>query len=133
VKALRRVPDFDALEPRALLRVVGASTNLLWSAGRTIFEKGAPAEALYIVLSGTVRVFDPDAGGEDTARIGPGDYFGEVSLLLHTTHSKSAEAIEDTELMVIPKDSFQALLDATPDLAEHFRRKVEERLPAADR
>ncbi len=131
VTALRNVPEFGGLDERTQLRVVGASANLFWPEGATIFQRGAPAEALYIVLSGAVAVVD-DAGGQEVeaARIGPGDYFGEMSLLLHTTHTKSARAAEDTELMVVPKESFQALLSSTPELAEHFRRKIEQRMPA---
>lgn len=130
VRALRAVPDFGALDDGTLLRIVGASANLHWPAGSTVFREGEPAEAVYIVLRGQVRVFTGGDGEDvEAARIGRGDYFGEVSLLLDTTHSKSAEAVEDSELMVIPKDSFQTLLASSPDLAGHFRRKVEERIP----
>jgi CRP/FNR family transcriptional regulator, cyclic AMP receptor protein len=130
VSALRNVPEFGGLDERTQLRVVGASANLFWPEGSTIFQRGAPAEALYIVLKGAVAVVDETDGREvEAARIGPGDYFGEMSLLLHTTHTKSARAAEDTELMVVPKESFQALLSSTPELAEHFRRKIERRMP----
>jgi CRP/FNR family cyclic AMP-dependent transcriptional regulator len=130
VTALRNVPEFGGLDERTQLRVVGASANLFWPEGSTIFQRGAPAEALYIVLKGAVAVVDETDGREvEAARIGPGDYFGEMSLLLHTTHTKSARAAEDTELMVVPKESFQALLSSTPELAEHFRRKIERRMP----
>jgi CRP/FNR family cyclic AMP-dependent transcriptional regulator len=130
VTALRNVPEFGGLDERTQLRIVGASANLFWPEGSTIFQRGAPAEALYIVLRGAVAVLDEADGREvEAARIGPGDYFGEMSLLLHTTHTKSARAAEDTELMVVPKESFQALLSSTPELAEHFRRKIEQRMP----
>ena len=56
VKALRAVPGFDILDDRYLLEVVGASANFLWPAGARIFEKDAPGEALYVVLSGCVRI-----------------------------------------------------------------------------
>ncbi|HWB72175.1 MAG TPA: cyclic nucleotide-binding domain-containing protein [Egibacteraceae bacterium] len=128
VKALHSVPDFAPLEDEDLLQVVGASANLCWSQGSMVFEQGESAEALYVVLSGRVRVFEVTDGNEqEVGEIGPGDYFGEHSLMLDTTHSKGARAVEDSELMVIPKDYFQPLLDANPALADHFRRKVEER------
>jgi CRP-like cAMP-binding protein len=130
VKVLRSVPDFASLPDHELLEIVGASTNLAWPAGATIFEKGSPSEALYIVLSGSVRISDVlDGERIDVARVGPGASFGELSLLLHTTHSKEAVAEEDTELMIVPKEWFQGLLQGNRDLAEHFRRRLEERLP----
>lgn len=134
VRALRSVPGFDALDESGLVEVVGCSANMLWPAGSFVFRAGEPAEALYVVLSGLVRISE-DRSGEDAevARIGSGDYFGELSLLLHTTHTRSARVEEDAELLVVPKDSFQRLLTEEPDLASEFRKKVEERLPAADR
>jgi len=130
VKALRSVPDFEALDDRTLLRLVGASANLVWPAGGVIFERGSESEALYIVLSGEVSITEPGDGGEvEISRIGPGSSFGELSLLLHTTHTRRARATEPTELMVIPEHSFQDLLASNPDLANHFRHRLEERLP----
>ena len=130
VTALRQVPSFDAFDDRMLLGIVGCSANLFWRGGDLVFEKGSETEGLYIVLSGRVRIVDV-ADGEETeiARVGPGDFFGEFSLLLDTTHTKSAVALEDSEFMVVPKDSFQELLRQSPELAAEFRRKIEERLP----
>jgi CRP-like cAMP-binding protein len=130
VKALRAVPDFASLDDRTLLKIVGASVNLFWPAGRYIFEKASPAEALYVVLSGRVRIFDiVDGKEQEVSRVGTGDSFGELSLLLRTTHTKNAMAVEDSELMVVPRDEFEALLSSNPEVAEHFQRKLEERTP----
>lgn len=107
---------------------------MLWPSGSSVFSAGDPAEALYVVLSGEVRITEPRGGEEvEVARIGAGDYFGELSLLLHTTHTRNARVLEDAELLVVPKDSFQTLLTEEPDLASEFRKKVEERLPTPDR
>jgi CRP-like cAMP-binding protein len=112
-----------------LLRVVGTSANLMWSAGSVVFEKGSASEALYIILSGRVQISDVVDGEQvEIATLEAGDFFGELSLLLHTEHSKTATALEDSELMVLPKDSFQELLASNADLAGHFRRKLETRL-----
>jgi CRP/FNR family transcriptional regulator, cyclic AMP receptor protein len=130
VKALRSVPDFASLDEHALLRIVGASVNLFWPAGSVVFERGSPSEALYIVLSGRVRILERDGRSEvEVATVEPGSSFGELSLLLNTKHTREARADQDAELMVIPKDSFQELLQSNPDLEEQFRRRVAERLP----
>jgi CRP-like cAMP-binding protein len=133
VKALRSVPDFASLSDHELLDIVGASTNLSWPAGSIIFEKGSPSEGLYVVLSGSVRISDVvDGERVDVARVGPGASFGELSLLLQTKHSKEAVAEEDSELMIVPKEWFQGLMEAKPDLAEHFHRRLAERRPVPD-
>jgi CRP-like cAMP-binding protein len=130
VKSLRTVPDFASLDDHMLLSIVGASTNLFWPAGATIFEDGSPSEALYVILSGQVRIFGVEDGREvEVARLEAGASFGELSLLLHTTHTKTAQALEDTELMVVPEASFEELLSGNRELAGQFRRKIQERLP----
>lgn len=129
VKALRGVPGFDLLDDHTLLMIVGASVNLVWPKGRVVFTRGTPGEALYVVLSGEVRIHD---GDKEIARIGPGDYFGEMSLLLHTMHTKDVEATEDSELLVLLKESFRSLLESSPDLDALVRRRLRERLPASD-
>jgi CRP-like cAMP-binding protein len=71
------------------------------------------------VLSGSVRISDVvDGRRVEVARVGPGTSFGELSLLLRTTHTKEAVAEEDTELMIVPKESFQGLLESNAELAQ---------------
>jgi CRP-like cAMP-binding protein len=130
VRALRAVPPFSGLDETTLCEIVGASSNLVWTAGSAIFEPGDPAEALYIVLSGEVRIVDESE--QDVARLGPGDFFGELSLLQRTSHSKRAEAVEDSELMVLPQQPFEALLADDPELADAVRSAMETRLRSVD-
>ncbi len=127
VTALREVPDLAALDDDALFQLVGASANLFWRAGSVVFTPGSPADALYVVVSGRVRIMEPDSETE-LATIGPCDYFGEQAVLLHTAHTRTAAAVEDSELMVIPEAAFHTVLAENPDLAGHFRRKLESRV-----
>lgn len=118
VANLRQVPDLRELDDASLLTVVGASANLMWPAGSTIVEPGAPAEALYIVMAGCVAI--EDEAGQRLAELQPGDYFGEQPLLEATTHTRRAVSIEDCELLVLPRVSLEALLEADPDLRLPF-------------
>ncbi len=133
IKALKRVPGFDLLEGRDLVEIAGASVNLVWREGSCIFQKGQPGEALYIVLSGQVRIYDEVDGRDvEIACTGAGDFFGEHSLLLDTTHTKNVQAVEDTELLVLSKESFAALLASNPKLEEHIHRTLELRRSEAE-
>jgi CRP/FNR family cyclic AMP-dependent transcriptional regulator len=132
VKALRAVPDFAGLDDRALLDIVGASATLFWPAGSCVFEKGSSTEALYIVLSGKVCIFDVVDGQEqEVATVGPGGFFGEHSLLLDTEHTKSVRVLEDAEIMVVPRESFQAVLAENPELLAHLMERLEARASSA--
>ena len=127
------MPGFDLLEEGDLVDIAGASVNLVWREGSYVFRKGQPGEALYIVLSGGVRIYDEVDGGEvEIARTGAGDFFGEHSLLLDTTHTKNVQAIEDTELLVLSKRSFAALLASNPELEQHIHRTLELRRTEAE-
>ncbi|MBA3716857.1 MAG: cyclic nucleotide-binding domain-containing protein [Actinobacteria bacterium] len=126
VKALQAVPSLGICDERTLLEIVGDSVNLVWPAGHKVFEPGTPSSGLFIVLSGRVRVLRD--GGDELAELGPGEHFGELSLLLGTMHQHAVEALEDTELMVVPKERFDALVGDNPRLAGEIRRKAEERM-----
>ena len=133
VTALRRVPLFSEIDERALLELVGAACNFRWRAGGVVFEQGTEAEALFVVLSGSVRILDVRDGREiEIASAGPGQFFGEHSLLLRRTHSKRAVADEDTELMVLSKGQFEELLAERPALEGQLREGIQERLRQAE-
>ena len=127
VQTLGAIPDFSPLDEENLLMIVGESMNLVWKQGGRIFEHGTPGEALYVILSGTIAIHDGDSmEGRVVAELGAGDYFGELSLLLNTTHSKTATALADCEILVLPKDAFVELLAVNPKLQAHFEQVLEE-------
>jgi CRP/FNR family transcriptional regulator len=129
VKALRGVPQFTALDDRTLLAIVGASANLVWAAGSMVFDAGVPTEGLYVVLAGRVRIFETIDGSErDVVTVDAGDFFGEHSLLLDSVHSKSAQAVDTSELMIVPRESFQALLVDNPELLSQMMERLEAHL-----
>jgi CRP-like cAMP-binding protein len=132
VQTLRGIPDFSTLDERTLLQIVGESMNLHWDAGSTIFEPGSPGDALYVVLSGEIGIYSGDgARRKEVFHPKPGDFFGELSLLLNTTHSKTAVALTDCEVLVLPKEAFKSVLETNPAMAAHFKEVLRTRRPAA--
>jgi CRP-like cAMP-binding protein len=129
VEALRAVPSLGKLDDRTLLTIVGDSANLFWSAGSAVFEQGSPADGLYIVVSGAVRVLGD--GGAELSVLGPGDFFGELSLLDGSPHGQTVVAAEDSELLVVAKERFDDLLADDAELAGSIRRTADERRGAA--
>jgi CRP/FNR family transcriptional regulator, cyclic AMP receptor protein len=125
VAALRSVPSLSTLEDRTLLAIVGDSANLFWRAGSEVFAKGSPADGLYVVVSGAVRIVGD--GGAELGVLGPGDFFGELSLLEGAPHGRDVVAVEDTELMVIAKECFDDLVAGNPDVARSIRETAAER------
>ena len=127
VRTLGAIPTFAPLDEEDLLVIVGESMNLFWKQNSRIFEQGTPGDALYVILSGNIAIHDGDSlEGHVVAELGSGDYFGELSLLLNTTHSRTATALSDCELLVLPKEAFVELLRTTPKLNAHFEQVLEE-------
>jgi CRP-like cAMP-binding protein len=127
VQSLRSIADFSTLDERTLLTIVGESMNLFWKAGSHIFQRGTPGEALYIIISGEIAILDDR--GREVVRLGAGDSFGELSLLLNTSHRRDAIALTDSELIVFPKEAFMAILERNPPLARHFDEVLRTRYP----
>ena len=130
VQGLRSIPDFATLDEATLLAIVGESMNLFWRAGSTIFQAGDRGRALYVMLEGECSIHEGSSPQEgEVAHPKAGDSFGEMSLLLNTTHMRTATAITDCEILVLPKQAFTALLDSYPLLAAHFAKILENRPP----
>ena len=126
VRALQDVPGFDSLDERMLLALIGDSANLYWPVGSIVFERGGSSDGLYIVISGCVHVLAED--GSTLAELGPGDFFGEMSLLLGKGHRHDVRVETAAELMVVPREKFDALMASHPELDRQVREKAEERL-----
>lgn len=134
VQSLRSIPDFAALDDARLLAMAGESMNLAWKAGSIIFSPGDEGAALYVILDGECSISGPGDG--EVAHPVSGDSFGEMSLLLEATHSRTAKAVTDCEILVLPKAAFNRLIKSHPDLAAHFEkvlasRQVRPQEPAA--
>jgi CRP-like cAMP-binding protein len=116
---LKGVPLFKAVEDRALSDL--AARTLRLEAGQLVFKEGARAESMYVVLSGSVKIFIHDAAGKevvlDTKRVG--DYFGEM-MLDHRPRSASIVTLEPCEFAVIGREDFRAFLSKHPQAAEQL-------------
>jgi NTE family protein len=84
--------------------------------GWTLFEEGEPGDAMYIVLSGRLGVIanTPENGAQVIAQIVAGETVGEMALLSGEPRSARVEALRDSELLRMPRDAFDQLVDSSP-------------------
>jgi CRP/FNR family cyclic AMP-dependent transcriptional regulator len=95
-----------------------------YGAGETIFRRGEPSEAFYIIHEGQIRILMNRHWlwlMRKQARLGPGDLFGEMSLLERRPHSNKAVAVGPTKLFVLLTPDFDALMQRNPAFAEGMR------------
>ena len=89
-----------------------------------IYLEGDESTRLYFVQSGRVKAVKTTDGGKEliVGLYGPGEFFGYLPLLQHTPHSDSAIAVDESELLYIPKDDFTELLLRNPEVGQQFVR-----------
>jgi len=105
-------------EPDPELRRVRAQYERSFRAGETIFEPGDPARELYIVQSGEVEVLRPTGSGtRPVDRVRPGEFFGEMSVVLGGRRSVRAVAVSDARVLEIDRDTFHSMCLDRPEIA----------------
>jgi len=89
-----------------------------------IYSEGNHPMRLYYVVKGKVKAFKTHEDGKElvTELYSPGDYIGYIALLENAPYRDSAEAMETTELALIPKEDFEELLTNNPEAARKFIR-----------
>jgi CRP/FNR family cyclic AMP-dependent transcriptional regulator len=110
--SLATIPFFSGLEPAALDRVAAGMRSRRFRRGEVIFHLGDPGDALFILLTGDVKISLPSDTGDEAilATLGPGAVFGELALLDGAPRSATATAMSPTEAVVLPRDRFRELI-----------------------
>jgi CRP-like cAMP-binding protein len=120
VERLRACPLFAAC-PDLVLAELGRRLRVRrYARNEVVFIQGDPGDALHIISSGSVKIVLPSPEGEEAiiATLRAGDFFGELALLDGEPRSASATAIEATETLTLPRDSFRELLGRHPSLRD---------------
>ncbi|MFA6003651.1 MAG: Crp/Fnr family transcriptional regulator [Elusimicrobiota bacterium] len=134
LKFLRGIPFLHALSLPNLRRIARIAKERDFKAGTTIFSKSESGRHMFIVVRGRVRIFSSSNSKKRKtfAYLAPGECFGEMALVDGHTRSASAQAVEDSSLLVIRKSDFEGLLLSDPKLTLYLLRTVSERLRQAN-
>lgn len=125
---LRQVEIFRTLNDEERDALASRMERKRCRAGETIFREGDPSDGLYVVHSGEVAIVAEGARRRTLARIGPGECFGEMSLLTGEVRSTSVFATLDSELLFLRDSAFEALLRRYPAVALAIGRTLSLRL-----
>ena len=102
--------------------------------GETIYEEGELGEHLYVVQSGEVELVRVNADKERVvARLGPGDFFGELSAVMGERRSARAVAVNTTRLIALDRDTLESMCLDEPKIAMRLIRSLVSRLIEAER
>lgn len=108
------LPLLDALSPETRERLIEAGEEQVYEPGAIVLHVGSTGDAFYLVQEGAVRV---QRTGMTVGRMGPGEFFGEVSVI--DGGPWTADVIADTELrcLRIPRDAVREALQNEPEAA----------------
>jgi CRP-like cAMP-binding protein len=101
--------------------------------GTVLFKEGDPGKEMYVVQAGKVNITKRVRETEKIlATLGPGEFFGEMSILNNKPRSAGATISEDAKLLVIDPRTFEAMLRGNAEIAVRLIKKLGERLQEAD-
>ena len=130
---LNRVWLFEALEQSDLERLATGAQFMTYQNGETIVEIGDPGHSLFVIVEGSVLVAYPGLASDvELARLGPGDFFGEMALLNDKPRSATVRAQGRVRAVQVGKFAFQNLVLEQPDVGLKIMDVLSRRVRTAD-
>lgn len=123
-----QIPFLSNLEPRAIELIAFSGETRIMRRGEILFQRGDPADAGFVVLSGRISL-DP-GDGRDAVSILPGALVGEMALLIETHRKATATVAESSGVLRIPRTLFHRVLRENPASAVRLRAFCATRLTA---
>ena len=134
ITLLEDVAFFKLLDADERKELAAVLDEARFTKGETLFRIGDPGDSLYLVHTGEVEMFVKDHTGEKIllTTAGPGDLFGELSLLDNGPRAATAVALADTELLVLDRGDLLRFLRKKPDAALDLMTMMGQRLRKSD-
>lgn len=126
---LARVPIFGNCTADEVSAITAVAQESFFQPGQIIVTQGTPGQAFYLILAGRVEIL---RDGTSLGAFGPGDFFGEMSLLDQAPRSATIRAIEQTQCLMLSSWDFKALLEKYPSIAVKLLEVLSRRLRVAD-
>lgn len=126
IRLLASVPLFSGLNDDQLrLLSFGAERRALLS-GMTLFREKSPAECAYVIASGSIQLTSQGKNGKPQAEgvANAGALLSELALVTLVERKFTAQALEDSEVIRIPRPLFQRLMEEYPDVAEMVQDRI---------
>ncbi len=125
INALGKIPLFGELSKKELVFLARMTTEVDVREGSTLVRQGEMGREAMIIESGTAVVRRNNRKVDD---LGPGDFFGEMSLIDHMPRNADVVATSDMTVLVMDSREFSTVLDTYPKVAVKILKTVVERL-----
>ena len=119
---LEALPLFSELAKKDRSRVAHWADDIAVEAGTELVKEGSFAHEFFAIQEGTAQV---SQGGEPVAQLGPGDFFGEIALLMDDHHrTASVEALTPMRLVVMFQTQFGSMAEEMPGVADQLKSAI---------
>jgi CRP-like cAMP-binding protein len=126
---LRLVPLFSACTDKELAQIARACDEVAVEPGAVVVREGTAGEHFFLIGTGEAAV---SRGGQEVATVGPGQYFGELSLLDEGPRTATVTAATSMTLLRLGRREFAAVIDSWPGVAHKLLEQMAKRLRLAD-
>ncbi|MFA7685175.1 MAG: cyclic nucleotide-binding domain-containing protein [Candidatus Gracilibacteria bacterium] len=134
---LKKIPFFATLDENLHKEIIKHIVLMYYPAGYQIFKEGEPGDALYLIHKGKIRVYhEPKEGSvlpDEVAELNDGEFFGEMALISEIPHTAAARTMAESEVFVLSKENFDALMASNPALANKVSTIIVDRLEFNDK
>ena len=129
LKELQSSTLFSSFEREALVEIVASTELRSYDEGDIIVTEGEPGSSLFLIVGGRVRVFTrtDDGGNLQLAELGPGDFFGEVSLLSGKPRTATITARTQVTAIELDRASVDRIAENHPEVKEVLENFYERR------
>lgn len=134
VNVFKKVPLFSDLSDDALENLLQVTTRKDYAKDATLVEENEMGETMYMILSGKVKVTNIGPDGKEVilSVLGPGEFFGEMSLLDEEPRSANVVTMEKTEMMLLRRKDFMLLLENNKEILSKLLSTLSGRLRHAN-
>lgn len=129
VAALKKIPFLSSVNDEDLNRLALNVAEREAKSGEVLIEQGQAGSSLFMLVSGKAGV---TRDGKQLATCGPGEFVGELSLLLGGLCNATVTALEDCRLLELERRPFNALLESAPTLTKQILIDVARRFSELD-
>jgi CRP-like cAMP-binding protein len=125
IEILSGIPLFEDLEHTELQSLADSMHLRTFVAGETVSAEGSGAEGFFVVESGEAEV---TVDGQQRGTISPGDYFGEIALLMGSERTATIKATTDLRCYGLTAIEFRDVVERDPSIAWKLAESMMHRL-----
>jgi CRP-like cAMP-binding protein len=113
LELLKRTPLLAGLNQHDLEEVGRIVDEVDAKAGKVLMRQGDPGREFFVIIDGAVRI---DRDGRVLRTMGPGEFFGDIALVVERPRTATATVETDSRLLVLGHREFHTLMDSFPSI-----------------